>query len=127
MTGAPSHLYGRQGPTALVREFMTRPERDGFPTSRQVPVIWFTGSRGCGKSVLLRELAEEFTGWVPYARIDCGALETNDPWDVLAVLVFEFNRSAAGYRGIPFSRFVTAQVAMAQENLSRIDKEALKQ
>jgi hypothetical protein len=116
MSGATSHLYGRQGPTALVREFMTRPERDGYPTSRPVPIIVFTGSRGCGKTALVNDLADQFTGQVPYARIDCGSLRTRDPWDVLTLLVFDFNRSAAGYRRIPFPRYVTAQVAMA-ENL----------
>src|SRR5215470_8375664 len=116
MSGAASHLYDRQGPTALVREFMTRPERDGYPTSRRVPIIVFTGSRGCGKTALVNELADRFTGQVPYARIDCRSLTPRDPWDVLTLLVFEFNRSAAGYRRIAFSRYVTAQVAMA-ENL----------
>src|SRR5215470_14191491 len=87
MSGAASHLYDRQGPTALVREFMTRPERDGYPTSRRVPIIVFTGSRGCGKTALVNELADEFTGQVPYARIDCGSLTPKDPWDVLTLLV----------------------------------------
>ena len=40
--------------------------------------------------------------------------EGRDPaWKVLSRLVFELNRNAAGYRSIPFPRFITAQVAIS--------------
>lgn len=112
-----SHLYGRERPVALVREFMTRPDINGVPTSRRVPIVMVTGPRGCGKTALLDELASEFTGKVPYARIDCESLDATEPWDVLTLLVFEFNRLAGRYRRVPFPRFVAARVVMA-ENLS---------
>lgn len=121
MSEQSSHLYGRQHAIGVAREFMARPERDGVPTGRRVPVIVFTGPRGSGKTDLLEELERRLDQNVPHARIDCGALDHSTPsWDVLSFLVFEFNRLAANYREVPFPRFVTARLVIA-ENLDLND------
>ncbi|WP_133901429.1 hypothetical protein [Actinophytocola oryzae] len=100
---------------------MTRPERDGVPTSRRVPVIVFTGPHGAGKSALLSELDSRLDDKVPHARIDCGAFDTAHPsWNLLTRLVFDFNLTAAGYRELPFPRFLTARLVIA-ENLDLTD------
>ncbi|NKE57385.1 hypothetical protein FXN61_11270 [Lentzea sp. PSKA42] len=99
----------------LVREFMERPEHHGVPTTRRTPVLVFTGPKGSGKTALLDEVESRLTGNVPHAGIDCATLKANAAWEVLASLTFELNRTAAGYGTVPFPRFVTAQVAIAQD------------
>ncbi|WP_157767543.1 ATP-binding protein [Actinosynnema pretiosum] len=106
-------LPGRQRVLALVREFQTRPEARGAPTSRRTPVLILTGPRGCGKTALLDELAHRMTDLVPHARVDCAKLDPDAPWEVLTYLAFELNRTAAGYRAIPFPRFFTARAVVA--------------
>jgi ABC-type branched-subunit amino acid transport system substrate-binding protein len=108
-------LYGRQQAVGLVREFMKRPEHDGKPTSRRVPVILFTGPRGSGKTALLTELKNRLDENVPYSCIDCGSFDAGLPWNVLTRLVFDFNLSAAKYRKVPFPRFVAARVVIEEE------------
>jgi hypothetical protein len=108
-------LYGRNRAIALVREFMERPEVNGYPTTRRTPIVIFTGPRGSGKSALLDGLGRSVRDNVPYARINCGRLKSAAAWKVLPLLAFELNRNAAGYRSIPFPRFVTAQVAIAAQ------------
>lgn len=109
-------MYGRQQAIGLVREFMERPESDGLPDSRRVPVVLFTGPRGSGKTALLTELKNRLDGNVPYSCIDCGSFDASHPWNVLTRLVFDFNLSAAKYRKVPFARFVAARVVI-EENL----------
>jgi hypothetical protein len=106
--------YGRRHAVALVREFMTRPEPQGRPTTRRVPILVFTGPKGCGRTALLDALSAELKHRTPHARIDCAGLRSTAAWEVLSYLTFEFNRTAAEYRRIPFPRFVTAQVAIAE-------------
>ncbi len=108
-------LHGRDEAIALVREFATRPEPNGYPVTRRAPVLIFTGPKGCGKTALLDSLERGMRGKSPYARVDCGELKATTAWEVLSLLVFDLNRNAAGYRSIPFPRFVTAQVAIAAQ------------
>ena len=108
-------LHGRDEALALVREFATRPEPKGYPVTRRAPVLVFTGPKGCGKTALLDSLEQGLRGKSPYARINCGDLKATTAWEVLSLLTFDLNRNAAGYRSIPFPRFVTAQVAIATQ------------
>jgi ABC-type branched-subunit amino acid transport system substrate-binding protein len=111
----PSGLQGRDRATALVLEFARRPEQEGSPTTRRVPVLILTGPKGCGKTALLDVLAGELRGKVPYVRINCGGMKSTTAWEVLSLLVFDLNRHAAGYRSIRFPRFITAQVAISAQ------------
>ncbi|MCW3840459.1 hypothetical protein ONA70_10170, partial [Micromonospora yasonensis] len=113
MPNDPSDLRGRDRALAIVREFATRPELKGQPTTRRTPMLIFTGPKGCGKTALLDILQSELQGKVPYARVNCGTLKSTTAWEVLSLLAFDLNRNAAGYRTIPFPRFVTAQVAIS--------------
>jgi hypothetical protein len=108
-------LPGRQRAVALVREFVTRPERDGHLTTRRTPTLIITGPKGCGKTALLKAVESRVRGKIPYAFVDCGAMKSVATWEVLASLAFDLNRNAADYRSIPFPRFVTAQVAIAAQ------------
>ncbi|MEU5726244.1 hypothetical protein ABZ783_31100 [Micromonospora sp. NPDC047738] len=108
-------LRGRDRALAIVREFATRPELKGLPTTRRTPMLIFTGPKGCGKTALLGVLQSELKGKVPYARVNCGNLKSTTAWEVLSLLAFDLNRNAAGYRSIPFPRFVTAQVAISAQ------------
>ncbi|MEU4448970.1 hypothetical protein AB0K14_33410 [Actinosynnema sp. NPDC050801] len=108
-------LHGRDQAIGLVREFATRPEPRGYPTTRRAPILIFTGPKGGGKTALLDSLERGLRGKSPYARIDCGELKATTAWEVLSLLAFDLNRNAAGYRSIPFPRFVTAQVAIAAQ------------
>lgn len=120
MPDESSSLYGRNQALSLVREFMTRPEERGYPTSRHTPVTVFTGPKGCGKTAFLKELEKGLKNRVPHARIDCAKLTNAAAWKVLPHLMFELNRTAAGYGTIPFPRFVAAQVVIV-EKLSLLD------
>ncbi|NUT49612.1 MAG: ATP-binding protein, partial [Saccharothrix sp.] len=108
-------LHGRDQALGLVREFATRPEPKGYPTTRRAPILIFTGPKGSGKTALLDSLEHHLRGRSPYARVDCGELKATTAWEVLTLLVFDLNRNAARYRAIPFPRFVTAQVAIAEQ------------
>ncbi|MEU2614815.1 hypothetical protein ABZ570_24995 [Micromonospora sp. NPDC007271] len=115
MPNDPSDVRGRDRALAIVREFATRPESKGLPTTRRTPILIFTGPKGCGKTALLDVLQNELQGKVPYARVNCGTLKSTTAWEVLSLLAFDLNRNAAGFRPIPFPRFVTAQVAISAQ------------
>ena len=117
MPGEVVDLHGRDRAIALVREFLTRPERDGIPCSRRVPVIVFTGARGSGKTALVAELARRLDQQVPYARVDCettDATDHTDPGGMLAALAFELNRQSGRYGRLAFPRLITGRLAIAQ-------------
>lgn len=109
-----SDLPGRRRSVALVREFATRPEEGGKPSTKRSPIIVFIGPKGSGKTALLDAVRAGLEENVPYARIDCAELAGAVPWEVLSFLTYEFNRTAARYGAIPFPRFVTAQAAIAE-------------
>lgn len=107
---------------ALVREFMARPEAGGYPTTRRTPVLVVTGPKGSGKTALIKEVEKRLENNVPHATIDCATLQGNTAWEVLASLTFDLNLTAAGYGEIPFTRFVTAQVAILTPLTGRTDE-----
>ncbi len=117
MPEEPINLHGRDRAIALVREFTTRPEPNGYPTTRRAPILIFTGPKGCGKTALLDVLESRMRDKVPHARINCGELKSATAWTVLSLLTFDLNRSVAGYRSIPFEaawlRVVGGFVALA--------------
>jgi ABC-type branched-subunit amino acid transport system substrate-binding protein len=104
-------LYRRGGAFRLVREFLTREERDGVPRSRPYPIIVFTGPRGSGRSALLRGLAARLRGNAPCALIDCQDF-AGGATELLSLLAFELNRSSGRYRRLPFPRLITGLIAI---------------
>lgn len=103
-------VYGLKGIVGLVREFMTRVERDGALHSVDYPVLVVEGFRGTGKTALLRRL-EELLDQIPHARID---LEKNRHATVPAVLsaiAFDLSRKYPKYT-LRFPRFIVGQLVM---------------
>ncbi|MGW0893281.1 AAA family ATPase [Saccharopolyspora sp. NPDC002578] len=113
-------LFGRSRELLLVREFMRRPEHDGVPVSRPVPMLTFTGPPGSGKTALLDELAAGLEQNVPFARLDCARLGPSSPQEVLAALAFQLSRPCPGYGTLEFPRLITGQLALgATLNVAR--------
>lgn len=108
-------LDGREREIGLVREFVERPERNGIPHSRSVPILVFTAERGSGKSALLSELSERLDQNVPHAVVDCETIDADSVGQTLRAVAFELNRKCGNYGRISFPRFVTAQVIIAQD------------
>jgi hypothetical protein len=107
-------LYGRGTAIRLVREFLTRGERDGTPVSRQYPVLVFTGPRGSGKTALVTKLKQLLDRNVPCARIDCEGFDGGAA-ELLPLLAFELNRHSGRYGRVPFPRLITGLIAMSVE------------
>lgn len=115
-------LHGRDREIALVREMLERPEHDGRPASRRVPVLVFTGARGSGKTALLADLANRCRERIPFARLDCARLERDHPDgeergaarmpQVLAALAFQLSRPCPRYGAVEFARLITGQLAL---------------
>lgn len=105
----------------LVREFLIRPERNGLPQSRQVPVLIFSGSRRSGKTALLKDLARGFDQRIPFAHLDFESIDATSSRQVLAALVLELNRKSGEYGELAFPRFLTGQIVLAQ-NLDTTDR-----
>src|SRR5438874_4420 len=115
-----ARMFGRRRALALVREFLERPEQDGRPRSRRVPVLVFIGPRGSGKTTLVAELARQLDDRVPHARIDFRTtteIPTNTVIPTLALLtnlVFELNRPCGRYGTLSFPRFIVGELSMYQ-------------
>jgi hypothetical protein len=114
-------LYGRYGAVSLVRDLMDRPEVDGVPRSRELPVVIFTGVRGSGKTALLGYLARRMRQNVPYALLDLAGMDPSDLQEVLATLAFELNRRCAAYGRLAFPRFVVGRIVAAEEAVDHTD------
>ncbi len=110
--GEAVRLYGRNSALRLVREFLTREERDGALYSRRYPVVVFTGMRGTGKTALLADLAGRLDQQVAFARIDCEGFD-GGARDLLSLIAFDLNRQSGRYGTLPFPRLVTGQIAIA--------------
>jgi hypothetical protein len=93
----------------VVRGFM---ERGG---GHWYPIILLTGSRGCGKTHALDDLAGQLDGDVPYMYVDCATVK-GGARGLLTKLVFELNLGSGAYGTLPFPRLVAGLLAMA-ENL----------
>lgn len=113
--------YSNATALALVREFLARDERGGQISSREYPIIVFTGPREIGKSALLAELQGHLERWVPYSRIDCDRFN-GGARELLALLAFDLNRGSDEYGALPFPRLITGQLAIAAQ-LDRGDRE----
>jgi hypothetical protein len=112
MSSAAVRLYGRDAAVELVREFLTRDERDGELYSRRCPVLVFTGPRGIGKTALLADLARQLDQQVPYVRVDCESFG-GGARELLSLLAFELNKHSGRYGTLPFPRLITGQIAIA--------------
>lgn len=112
--------YSTAAALTLVREFLTRDERDSQLCSRRYPIIVFTGPREIGKTALLDELTAQMERWVPYARIDCADF-SGGAQELLTLLAFDLNRGSGEYGTLPFPRFITGQLAIAAQ-LDRVDR-----
>jgi len=91
----------------LVREFLTR----GNP---ECPVLVLTGSRCCGKTAALRDLASELDQHVPYVVVDCAAAAAGTP-ELLTALAYELNNRCAAYGRLSFPRLLTGRLVMTLE------------
>ncbi|MEU6132660.1 hypothetical protein ABZ805_26075 [Saccharopolyspora sp. NPDC047091] len=109
---ASGPLCGRDRELRLVREFLARPERDGIPASRPVPVLVFCGTGGTGKTALLDELAARMDGNVPCARFDCARLDGSSVPRALADLAAQLSRPCEGYGTLEFPRFIAGHLAL---------------
>ncbi|MFR9730097.1 hypothetical protein ACL03H_12780 [Saccharopolyspora sp. MS10] len=96
----------------MVREFMLRPERDGFPVNGPVAVLVFCGARGVGKTALLDALATELVRTVPHARLDCGRFRDRPVPQALAALAYQLAAPCPGYGSLRLHRSLTAQLAL---------------
>lgn len=105
-------LCGRDRELRLVREFLVRPERDGIPASRPVPVLVFCGTGGTGRTALLDELAARMDGNVPCARLDCARLDGSSVPRALADLAAQLSRPCEGYGTLEFPRFIAGHLAL---------------
>lgn len=120
-----SPLYGRNAALSLVRELLTREERDGKLSSRHYPVLLFTGMRGTGKTALLAELARQLDQRVPYAMVDCEEF-AGGAGELLSLLAFELNRRSGRYGTLPFPRLITGQIAISAQ-LATTDRQAARE
>jgi hypothetical protein len=123
--GEAVRLYGRGGALKLVREFLSREERDGALYSRRYPVVVFTGMRGTGKTALLADLAGRLDQQVAFARIDCEGFD-GGARDLLSLIAFDLNRQSGRYGTLPFPRLVTGQIAIAA-HLDLTDREVARE
>jgi hypothetical protein len=107
---ADERVYGLKGAIGLVRDFMTRVERNGSLYSENLPVIVVEGFRGSGKSAVLSKL-DRMLDQVPHARLD---LETNrhaSVPEVLSAIAFDLSRKYPKY-ALRFPRFIIGQLVM---------------
>jgi hypothetical protein len=123
--GEAVRLYGRNAALKLVREFLTREERDGALCSRRYPVVVFTGMRGTGKTALLADLAGRLDQQVAFARIDCEGFD-GGARDLLSLIAFDLNRQSGRYGTLPFPRLITGQIAIAA-HLDLTDREVARE
>lgn len=91
----------------LVREFLSR-------NDRECPVLVLTGSRWCGKTAALQNLATELDQHVPYVLIDCAAATAETP-ELLTALAYELNYRCAAYGRLSFPRLLTGRLVMTLE------------
>ncbi|MET9346748.1 hypothetical protein [Streptomyces termitum] len=102
-----------------------------FEHGEDPPVTVFTGGRGMGKTVLLKEVRNRYRGFTPLALLDCAAVE--EPADhgpgwtpltgALAELAVQLGQRGEAVRPVPFPRLSLALVAVASVGWTREDDE----
>ncbi|MER5734471.1 MULTISPECIES: hypothetical protein [unclassified Streptomyces] len=95
------------------------------------PVTVFTGGRGMGKTVLLKEVRNRYRGFTPLALLDCAAVE--EPADhgagwspvtgALAELAVQLGLRGEAVRPVPFPRLSLGLVAVTSVGWTRDDDE----
>lgn len=108
MPGDDERVYGLKGVTHLVRQFMTRVERNGSLSSLDFPVLVVEGFRGTGKSALLTRLAG-LLGHVPHARLDLEKNRHASVPEVLSAIAFDLSKKYPRYE-LRFPRFIVGQL-----------------
>ncbi|GGY69132.1 hypothetical protein [Streptomyces omiyaensis] len=102
-----------------------------FEHGEDPPVTVFTGGRGMGKTVLLKEVRNHYRGLTPLALLDCSAVE--EPADhgagwspvtgALGELAVQLGRRADAVRAVPFPRLSLGLVAVTSVGWTREDDE----
>ncbi|MEU3397017.1 hypothetical protein [Streptomyces filamentosus] len=102
-----------------------------FEHGEDPPVTVFTGGRGMGKTVLLKEVRNRYRGLTPLALLDCGHVE--EPADhgagwspvtgALAELAVQLGRRGEAVKPVPFPRLSLGLVAVTSVGWTRDDDE----
>ncbi|WP_031013372.1 hypothetical protein [Streptomyces sp. NRRL F-5727] len=95
------------------------------------PVTVFTGGRGMGKTVLLKEIRNRYRGFTPLALLDCAAIE--EPADhgagwspvtgALTELALQLAQRGETFKAVPFPRLSLGLVAVTSVGWTREDDE----
>ncbi|MGH4025026.1 MAG: hypothetical protein ACRDRV_10635 [Pseudonocardiaceae bacterium] len=116
-----NRLYGRRHAIELVREFMTREDKDDVLHNQHFPILVLEGFRGAGKTALLAELVDLLDQRVPYARLDFEANKLASVPEALRTLAFELSRKCPRYGTLRFPRFIIGWQVM-QLKLDQTDR-----
>ncbi|MGW0121595.1 hypothetical protein [Streptomyces sp. NPDC003327] len=131
-------LYGRDAvldPGGLVARLvgLTRhgAARVAYEHGDDPPVTVFTGGRGMGKTVLLKEVRNRYKGYTPLALLDCAHIEPpadhGPGWTpvtgALAELAVQLSPKVLAARPVQFPRLSLGLVAVAALGWSREDDE----
>ncbi|MGW6534997.1 hypothetical protein ACWGBV_03250 [Streptomyces sp. NPDC055051] len=131
-------LYGREAvldPRGLAARLIgLGPNGQGrvpFEHGEDPPVTVFTGGRGMGKTVLLKEVRNRYLGFTPLALLDCAAVE--EPADhgagwspvtgALAELAVQLSKRGDTVKPVPFPRLSLGLVAVTSVGWTREDDE----
>ncbi|MFB7936485.1 hypothetical protein ACWENA_07105 [Streptomyces sp. NPDC004779] len=131
-------LYGREAvldPRGLAARLVgLGPHGQGrvpFEHGEDPPVTVFTGGRGMGKTVLLKEVRNRYLGFTPLALLDCAAIE--EPADhgagwspvtgALAELAVQLGKRGDAVKPVPFPRLSLGLVAVTSVGWTREDDE----
>jgi hypothetical protein len=104
--------YGQDSALSLVRTFVDRPGGGRVPELRRLPVLYFTGPHGIGKTTLLATLESKLQGNIPYARLDCAKDQHLTTQEMLTRLALDLNRKCGMYGRLAFPRFAAGLIAM---------------
>ncbi|WP_282693072.1 hypothetical protein [Streptomyces sp. CC208A] len=102
-----------------------------FEHGEDPPVTVFTGGRGMGKTVLLKEVRNRYRGFTPLALLDCARIE--EPADhgagwspvtgALGELAVQLGQRGEAVRAVPFPRLALGLVAVTSVGWTREDDE----
>ncbi|MEU5366403.1 hypothetical protein ABZ354_23505 [Streptomyces sp. NPDC005925] len=109
-----------------------------YEHERELPLVVFTGSRGLGKSAVLRELRDAYKGHTPVALIDCEDGEFTAPpaqrpaeaWSPVAqallVIAEQLAEPVTGAGRLQFPRLVPGLVAVAAGGWEHADSDRIR-